>query len=425
VEWLGPGRRVTAKGNLGVADAKELVAVLGTGDRVDSSYGREVRTRTADDLPGVSLLVRLAEAADVVRREGSRLVPGPTADQMAEDPLGAWYAVVAAAFRVPLRVGVRLEYDDTAREGLPFALAVAEGRHGRAAVAELADLLRWRTRQHWPVAHREELFHDRRRDGVDIWFWRRLRPLERAGAVELGEWHEVPYVELTPLGSLGLRVMLTLAGLPAPATGALAGQSAEGLAARALDLDDPELVEEELRRWVAARGDAGAAGELVAALLDEAAADRGGRTDGTCCSQPCSTSGSRARPRWGSWRRCRSCGRTRGSGRSTAGSPRRRRCRRRTGRWRWWTCSPCRSPPAVRVRWSPSLSRGVRRTRALGWSGSCGARTGRTSCPCWRRWRRPGRSRWRRRPGRRCSRRGAGEPWLWEGRRRAAGSLAW
>lgn len=64
-----PGRPLTAKGNLRVADARHLADALGT--ETAPPLGS---VRSAEDLPGLTALVELALAAGVVRRQKGRIV---------------------------------------------------------------------------------------------------------------------------------------------------------------------------------------------------------------------------------------------------------------------------------------------------------------------------------------------------------------
>jgi hypothetical protein len=67
-----PGRQLTGKGNLRLADARHLVATLETGD--DPEFGGHRKLTSAEDLPVLSWLFELALAAGVVRRKQGRLV---------------------------------------------------------------------------------------------------------------------------------------------------------------------------------------------------------------------------------------------------------------------------------------------------------------------------------------------------------------
>ncbi len=268
VAWLGSGRRATGKGNFGVAESKVLVDVLDTGDPVDVSYGGQLsRTRSMDDLRGVSLVVRLAKEADVVRREGPRLVPGPTASLLTEEPRAAWSAVAAAAFRLPPQQWHFSHWEEFVVDVLPRLVAVLDLRDGPVRLSEVSDLLWWAVVQRWAVAHEEEPFQQARRDILDSATWRRLRLLELAGVVALGERDAEPVVSVTPLGAVAVREALSDGPFRAPVVGALSGSPPAVLAEEAQVWDEPDLLTEELRRWVAARGDVVAATEIVDALL--------------------------------------------------------------------------------------------------------------------------------------------------------------
>ncbi|KAB1156490.1 hypothetical protein F6X68_11460 [Micromonospora sp. AMSO12t] len=88
VRWLGDGRTLTTTGRLRLADARELVALLDTGDVVDPVIGDRVfKTRSSDDLYGLTVLVAWARAARVVRVVKGRLVPVKSAAKTLADPL--------------------------------------------------------------------------------------------------------------------------------------------------------------------------------------------------------------------------------------------------------------------------------------------------------------------------------------------------
>jgi hypothetical protein len=58
VEWLGEGRKLTAAGNLTLADGKELARLLGL---VDPNRLADLRVRSAQDIAGLELLVGWAK----------------------------------------------------------------------------------------------------------------------------------------------------------------------------------------------------------------------------------------------------------------------------------------------------------------------------------------------------------------------------
>ncbi|WP_228554457.1 plasmid pRiA4b ORF-3 family protein [Catenulispora pinisilvae] len=76
VEWIGAGRKLTQTGRLTLADARKLVPLLGTADRIDPVVGGRVyRTQSSQELPRLNLLVEWAKAAGLIRVVVGRLVP--------------------------------------------------------------------------------------------------------------------------------------------------------------------------------------------------------------------------------------------------------------------------------------------------------------------------------------------------------------
>ncbi|HEU0086072.1 MAG TPA: hypothetical protein VFQ77_00200 [Pseudonocardiaceae bacterium] len=70
-----PGRPLTPKGNLRLADARHLVELLGTGDVPDPEFlGHRRSLRSADDLTVLSWLVELGLGARMLRRHRGKLV---------------------------------------------------------------------------------------------------------------------------------------------------------------------------------------------------------------------------------------------------------------------------------------------------------------------------------------------------------------
>jgi hypothetical protein len=74
--WLGEGRKLTQTGRIGLADARHLVEVLGTGDKIDPEIGGRVsKTKSSEELPHLTRIVEWMKAARLVRVTGTRLVP--------------------------------------------------------------------------------------------------------------------------------------------------------------------------------------------------------------------------------------------------------------------------------------------------------------------------------------------------------------
>ncbi len=74
--WVGAGRKLTQTGKIGLADARYLVELLGTGDRIDPKIGDRVfKTKSSEELGYLTRIVEWAKAARLVRVSGTRLVP--------------------------------------------------------------------------------------------------------------------------------------------------------------------------------------------------------------------------------------------------------------------------------------------------------------------------------------------------------------
>ncbi|WP_327413344.1 hypothetical protein [Streptomyces sp. NBC_01233] len=96
--WVGPGgRKLTTTGRLQMADARELVGLLGTGDTVDPVHaGVRHRTRSSADLPEVHRLFEWARKARLVRTVKGRLVQVAKAAPLLADPLTLWQRAFGA-----------------------------------------------------------------------------------------------------------------------------------------------------------------------------------------------------------------------------------------------------------------------------------------------------------------------------------------
>ena len=82
VDYIGEGKALTQTGNLKLVDGKELVELLGTGDRVDEWIGdQQFKTRSSADLGGLDLVFQVAVAAKLLKRprKGNKVVPGAKA----------------------------------------------------------------------------------------------------------------------------------------------------------------------------------------------------------------------------------------------------------------------------------------------------------------------------------------------------------
>jgi hypothetical protein len=90
-EWVGAGRKLTQTGRITLADARELVGLLNTGDELDPRIGDRVfRTRSSEELPGITLVAEWAKASGLVRVTGGRLVQAKRHAGLLKRPLELW-----------------------------------------------------------------------------------------------------------------------------------------------------------------------------------------------------------------------------------------------------------------------------------------------------------------------------------------------
>lgn len=123
--WLGEGKSLTQTGRLKLADARELVAKLDTGDVMDPTVGERIfRTTTSEELYHLNLIFEWAKRARLVRVLKGRLVPVKAAVKLLDDPLALWERLW----------GVFEELGDTMIRGRLFSLFEEEFENGFRAV---------------------------------------------------------------------------------------------------------------------------------------------------------------------------------------------------------------------------------------------------------------------------------------------------
>lgn len=92
IDYVGSGRAVTDRGNLKLADGKELVTLLGTDDPFDELIGDKVfKTVSSEELTDVDFTYRLALAANMLAVDGHWLLPGPNASWAPDDSINIYY----------------------------------------------------------------------------------------------------------------------------------------------------------------------------------------------------------------------------------------------------------------------------------------------------------------------------------------------
>src|SRR5258708_7775723 len=97
VAWVGSGRKLTQTGRIGLADARYLVELLGTGDTIDPEIGGRVfKTKSSEELGHLTRIVEWAKAARLVRVSGTRLVPVKKNASLLDRPLDLVMAMLEA-----------------------------------------------------------------------------------------------------------------------------------------------------------------------------------------------------------------------------------------------------------------------------------------------------------------------------------------
>ena len=95
--WVGTGRKLTQTGRIGLADARHLVELLGTGDTIDPKIGDRVfKTKSSEELGYLTRIVEWAKAARLVRVTGTRLVPVKKNASLLDRPLDLVIAMLEA-----------------------------------------------------------------------------------------------------------------------------------------------------------------------------------------------------------------------------------------------------------------------------------------------------------------------------------------
>ena len=300
-EWLGrSGRALTPAGNIRPADARELIALLGTGDE-------GLRFRSAAELPGLDLIVSWAKKARLVRKQGTRLVPVAKARPVLADAEAVWQRAFEAAFDLGDAVcrpiwadeppsPVRLLYDVI----VPDVLAAIYSMDEPVPVARLAESV-WETvRAHFDVDSLSPLSQTGLHGRVDNDVEHIFDAFEALGAVtsthgvasavvaeDLDEGSDMadrPFsderaaalrerlaepgrmVSLTPLGTRAMRQRMLAEGREAGLVGELADASPAELLGTVAEHYTPETGMEEIAIWRAAHG--GSLDPLVQAIRD-------------------------------------------------------------------------------------------------------------------------------------------------------------
>jgi Plasmid pRiA4b ORF-3-like protein len=289
VEWLGEGRKLTAAGNLTLADGKELARLLGLEDP-DRLAG--LRVRSAQDIAGLELLVGWAKQLRLARAHKGQLVPVKQHRRLLDDPLELFYQAAAVLPQLdrllPLTDMTESSFPGGLAEALLDLLSMLYAPEEPVTVGGLAG--------HFWEEHAEALLDEQAGSRLELWRLATavetallLSLLQGLGMVEQGGGSdaEPPGIavdpddgeepgspaeaylsslaglplRLTPLGTWRANLLLRAAGAVAPVIGELAGADAATLIEEMSGYDE-WAYRAELRAWCRERGP-GAAQELA------------------------------------------------------------------------------------------------------------------------------------------------------------------
>jgi hypothetical protein len=257
VEWLGEGRKLTAAGNLTLADGKELARLLALEDP-----GR---------LAGLELLVGWAKRLRLARVHKGQLVPVKQNRHLLDDPLELFNRAAAVLLQqdraLPLTGLIESSFPGGMAEALADLLSLLYPPEGPVTVGELAG--------HYWEEHVEALLDEQAASRLELWrlatavettlllgLLQGLGMVEHEGGSvaepagtavdpEPGSPADASLsslaglsVRLTPLGTWWTNVRLRAAGAVAPVIGELAGADAATLIERVSGYDQGEGVED-------------------------------------------------------------------------------------------------------------------------------------------------------------------------------------
>ncbi|MGD0607196.1 MAG: plasmid pRiA4b ORF-3 family protein [Streptosporangiaceae bacterium] len=234
--WAGPGRKLTQTGRIGLADARQLVELLGTGDTIDPEIGGRVfKTRSSEDLAYLNRIVEWAKAARLIRVSGTKLMPVKKNAALAEKPLDLILALLAAYPRLgkPLfprntwrQSLVGDEFTDISQELTTALLRSA----GPCPLGELSDIAYQVIEARYMLTGLTALQHDSLRRIIAVDVTVAMAALHVLGVVVLDR--EADSAELTDLGRYAIR---RVRGMAQP------GDPVLQLRVTLLDVDEPPV----------------------------------------------------------------------------------------------------------------------------------------------------------------------------------------
>lgn len=300
VSWVGDGRALTTTGAIKLADARDLVTLLDTGDPCDPSIGGRVfRTKSSTELTGLTRIIELAKKIRVVRVVKNRLVRVAKAAPMLRDGMALWTASFDAQPALGLLTRPSTWFGEHTRmlssiidEVLPDVLNTLYGLPAPMPVVRLSESVWAACTTMYYLDSVEPAVEERLRDGVSADLRRLFDHLADIGAFELtvGEPDSmfrsdldedivlspgaqlsadildrlraalapsagaVELVSLTPLATRAVRARLLREGRPAPLVGELIDAQPAQLLGMVAEHYSQPTAEAEIAGWLAAHG---------------------------------------------------------------------------------------------------------------------------------------------------------------------------
>jgi hypothetical protein len=247
--WLGDGRKLTQTGRIGLADARHLVELLGTGDTMDQEIGGKIfKTQSSEELSGLMRVVEWAKAARLVRVTGGKLVPTRKNAALADRPLDLVLKLLEAYPKLGKSLFPRgywrqsLVGDEFAAIG-PALLTALLRSSGPVLTADLAGMADGMIEARYVLSVLTPVQRDRLHSAVDADIRIAMSHLQELGVAivsrnsdEVGQYGNLDWskatAELTDLGRYAIR---RLRGMAAP------GDPVLTIRVALLDVDSPQV----------------------------------------------------------------------------------------------------------------------------------------------------------------------------------------
>jgi hypothetical protein len=172
--FWGEGRKLTQTGQPTLADARELVMLLGTKDRIDETIGaRTFKTKSAAELPELGFMIRWALSAGALRKEHGKLRATTAWGKLEGKPVQRWMRTADAVLSLGPLAAFRANNryrgpDETLDELVPEILHMLERRP--MAFDEVLDWLcdRADATYEWLAPYMQDPDHRRTSFGWDL-----------------------------------------------------------------------------------------------------------------------------------------------------------------------------------------------------------------------------------------------------------------